>query len=191
MLPASTRRCSVSSLTCKTTALRPSGLDGPAAMVPGAEDPSLVARRLSPHDGERVLPGWRNGIERQHPHGCFLVCAQHGCKRPSYRRTLVGGPNHHHWRFVGHAECPNLPAWAWAQIKSSSLGTSLAVRSSFLVMANLTSAACATALAFPRALAIAMARLPAFARDCDGNCILDADGDGICDDEDDCLPGVS
>ena len=33
--------------------------------------------------------------------------------------------------------------------------------------------------------------LPAFARDCDGNCILDADGDGICDDEDDCLPGVS
>ena len=33
--------------------------------------------------------------------------------------------------------------------------------------------------------------LPAFARDCAGNCILDADGDGICDDEDDCLPSVS
>ena len=56
-------------------------------------------------------------------------------------------------------------------------------------MVNLTSAACATAKALPRALAIAQARFPAFARDCDGNCILDADGDGICDDEDDCLPG--
>ncbi|MGB2228695.1 MAG: hypothetical protein ACPHZB_04160, partial [Flavobacteriales bacterium] len=30
--------------------------------------------------------------------------------------------------------------------------------------------------------------MPAFARDCDGNCILDADGDGICDDEDACVP---
>ena len=30
--------------------------------------------------------------------------------------------------------------------------------------------------------------LPAFARDCDGNCILDVDGDLICDDEDPCVP---
>ena len=33
--------------------------------------------------------------------------------------------------------------------------------------------------------------LPAFARDCDGNCILDADGDGICDDLDECHPGLA
>ena len=30
--------------------------------------------------------------------------------------------------------------------------------------------------------------LPAYARDCDGNCMLDEDGDGICDDEDACVP---
>ena len=36
---------------------------------------------------------------------------------------------------------------------------------------------------FLKAHAIVKARTPAFARDCDGNCILDADGDGICDDE--------
>ncbi|HAI00034.1 MAG TPA: hypothetical protein DCL98_00905, partial [Flavobacteriales bacterium] len=33
--------------------------------------------------------------------------------------------------------------------------------------------------------------LPPFARDCDGNCILDADGDGICDDEDACVPATA
>ena len=33
--------------------------------------------------------------------------------------------------------------------------------------------------------------LPAFARDCDGNCVLDADGDGICDDLDECHPGLA
>ena len=33
--------------------------------------------------------------------------------------------------------------------------------------------------------------LPAYARDCDGNCIEDADGDGICDDEDACVPSVA
>ena len=56
---------------------------------------------------------------------------------------------------------------------------------------ELTSAAFATVLALPRALAIATGTLPAFGYDCDGNCILDADGDGICDDEDECLPGTA
>ena len=33
--------------------------------------------------------------------------------------------------------------------------------------------------------------LPAFARDCDGNCILDEDNDGICDDVDGCVPDTA
>ena len=72
------------------------GLDGPAASTPGAEDPSLVQDAgLNP-----TVSGYfysrRHQLECDHLDRGVLVRVEHSRKRPAHRRTLVGGPNHHH-----------------------------------------------------------------------------------------------
>ena len=61
------------------------GLDGPAAMVPGAEDPSLVKDASPPPLSGYFQAGGTS--ERQHPHGASSMCST---LRPTPSPTDVG-----------------------------------------------------------------------------------------------------
>ena len=84
------------------------GLDGPAAEVPGAEDPLWYRTHIASH-GKRLFSDRRHGIERQHPHWRFVVCAQHSGQRPPNRRPLVDCANHHNRIHLRYTQLPDLP----------------------------------------------------------------------------------
>ena len=170
MLPASTRRCSDSSQTCRTTALPPSVWTDPA-MVPGAEDPSLVQDASLPTTVSGYFQAGGTELNVNTLTGAsWYVLNTAANALPTDGRWLVAQITTA-GDLSGTLNAQIFPLGRGCQIRSSSLGTSLAVRSSFLAMVNLTSAAFATVLALPRVLAIAMARRLRCARDCDGNCI--------------------
>ena len=85
------------------------GLDGPASLVPGAEDPSLVQDATLSPTLSRLLYRRRYRIECEYPHRRFLVCVEHSGQRPPNRRTLVDCANHHNWLHLRNHKLPNFP----------------------------------------------------------------------------------
>ena len=71
------------------------GLDGPAASVAGAEDPSLVQDVIAGHHGQWIFSNWRGWTDRKHPHWRIMVCAEYSGQRTAHRWTLVDCANHH------------------------------------------------------------------------------------------------
>ena len=156
------------------------GLEGPAAGVAGAEDP--LSCRMRPHtQRERILPGRRHWVEREHPHWCVLVRVEHGCQRlPTDGRWLIAqitttGP------ISGTINYQIFPLGDGAnQIQKSVdfdgegefplfitvCGCMDDMACNFNDEANNEDGSCEYA---------------ADNYDCDGNCLNDEDGDGVCD----------
>ena len=166
------------------------GLDGPAATVPGAEDPSLVQDASLP----TTVSGYfqAGGTE-------LNVNTLTGASWYVLNTAANALPTDGRWLVAQITTAGDLSGTLNAQIFPLGVGADQIQQSwdfaggEVIIPCDgeLDECGVCNGPGIAEGTCDCAGTLPAFARDCDGNCILDADGDGICDDEDDCLPGVS
>jgi hypothetical protein len=166
------------------------GLDGPAAMVPGAEDPSLVQDASLP----TTVSGYfqAGGTE-------LNVNTLTGASWYVLNTAANALPADGRWLVAQITTAGDLSGTLNAQIFPLGVGADQ-VQQSWDFAGGEVIIPCDGVLdecgvcdgpGIPEGACDCAGTMPAFARDCDGNCILDADGDGICDDEDACVPAAA
>ncbi len=163
------------------------GLDGPAAMVAGAEDPSLVQDASLP----TTVSGYfqAGGTE-------LNVNTLTGASWYVLNTAANALPTDGRWMVAQITTAGDLSGTLNAQIFPLGVGADQ-VQQSWDFAGGEVIIPCDGVLdecgvcdgpGIAEGACDCAGTLPAFARDCDGNCILDADGDGICDDVDGCVP---
>ena len=166
------------------------GLDGPAAMVPGAEDPSLVQDASLP----TTVSGYfqAGGTE-------LNVNTLTGASWYVLNTAANALPSDGRWLVAQITTAGDLSGTLNAQIFPLGVGADQ-IQQSWDFAGGEVIIPCDGVLdecgvcdgpGIPEGACDCAGTMPAFARDCDGNCILDADGDGICDDEDACVPAAA
>ena len=163
------------------------GLSQPAAEVPGAEDPSLVQdASLSPTVSGYFQAG---GTE-------LNVNTLTGASWYVLNTAANALPTDGQWLIAQITTAGEISGTLNAQMFPLGVGANQIQQSWNFVGAQvevpcdgeLDECGVCDGPGIPEGACDCAGTLPAFARDCDGNCILDADGDGICDDEDECVP---
>ena len=166
------------------------GLDGPAAMVPGAEDPSLVQDASLP----TTVSGYfqAGGTE-------LNVNTLTGASWYVLNTAANALPTDGRWLVAQITTAGDLSGTLNAQIFPLGVGADQIQQSwdfaggEVIIPCDgeLDECGVCNGPGIAEGTCDCAGTLPAFARDCDGNCILDADGDGICDDVDGCVPDAA
>ena len=166
------------------------GLDGPAAMVPGAEDPSLVqdASLTTTVSGYFQAGGTELNVNTLTGASWYVL------------NTAANAlPTDGRWLVAQITTTGDVSGTLNAQMFPLGVGADQ-IQQSWDFAGGEVIIPCDGVLdecgvcdgpGIPEGACDCAGTMPAFARDCDGNCILDADGDGICDDEDACVPAAA